>query len=380
MEALEKFSSHVRNRIIELRKAREQGVRIVGYTPGGYMPEELVHASGAIPVGLIRGGEHEPVMESAVYIPRFIDTFCRSQIGYRMLGEEPLYQMIDLLVAPITDNNIRAIADCWNCYTDVEVFRFGVPHIKDEDAFNYYLEGLHLLRDKLEKLTGAKISDEKFREAIAIYNKIRMLLEQISLLRQSERPPISGKEFARLNHASFYADNSTMVEVLNSLYSELKEREANIPRARILLTGSTLAMGDYKVLDLVEATGGAVVVEEFAEGMRHYWEKVKPDGDLMERLADRYFRNRVPPAWFRPSRERIDFVLKLARDFSVDGIIWYQLMYRDSYDIQSFYFQKILEQETKIPMLKVQSDYDTSEIGPLRTRIETFIEVIEERG
>jgi benzoyl-CoA reductase/2-hydroxyglutaryl-CoA dehydratase subunit BcrC/BadD/HgdB len=207
-----------------------------------------------------------------------------------------------------------------------------------------------------------------------------MLLEQISLLRQSERPPISGKEFARLNHASFYADNSTMVEVLNSLYSELKEREANIPRARILLTGSTLAMGDYKVLDLVEATGGAVVVEEFAEGMRHYWEKVKPDGDLMERLADRYFRNRVPPAWFRPSRERIDFVLKLARDFSVDGIIWYQLMYRDSYDIQSFYFQKILEQETKIPMLKVQSDYDTSEIGPLRTRIETFIEVIEERG
>jgi benzoyl-CoA reductase/2-hydroxyglutaryl-CoA dehydratase subunit BcrC/BadD/HgdB len=96
----------------------------------------------------------------------------------------------------------------------------------------------------------------------------------------------------------------------------------------------------------------------------------------MQALAEMYFMERVPPASFRPSRERLDFIIKLARDFKVDGIIWYQLMYRSSYDLQSFYFAEILKKELNIPMLKVQSDYDIAEIAPLRTRVEAFIETL----
>jgi len=114
MEAMKKLSDHLATRLIELTHMQGEGTKLIGYTPGGYMPEELVYACGAVPVGLIRGGDPEPVAESAAYVPRFIDTFCRSQIGYRMLGEEPLYQMIDLLVVPVTDHNIKAIADCFN--------------------------------------------------------------------------------------------------------------------------------------------------------------------------------------------------------------------------------------------------------------------------
>ena len=134
MEAMDKLSSHLKNRLVELRKKKKEGAKIIGYTPGGFMPEELVYACSAVPVpvGLIRGGEHEPVLASAAFLPRFLDTFCRSQIGYRELKEETLYQMVDRLVAPITDNNIRAVADSWDFYTDVKVFRYGVPHAKTE--------------------------------------------------------------------------------------------------------------------------------------------------------------------------------------------------------------------------------------------------------
>ena len=121
-------------------------------------------------------------------------------------------------------------------------------------------------------------------------------------------------------------------------------------------------------------TSASVVIEEFAEGVRHYWEDVTPNGDLTRSLADRYFRRRVPPAWFRPGKERHEFLIKLAGDFKVDGVIWYQMMYRDSYDIESCYFPEILRRETGLSMLKVESDYDAAEIGPMRTRIETFIE------
>jgi benzoyl-CoA reductase/2-hydroxyglutaryl-CoA dehydratase subunit BcrC/BadD/HgdB len=345
------------------------------------MPEELVYACGAVPVGLIRGGDPEPVAESAAYVPRFIDTFCRAQIGYRMLGEDLLYQMIDLLVVPITDHNIKTIADCFNFFTDTNVFRFGVPHQKDEYAFEYYLAGLHALKDKLEKFTGNKVEDSKLREAIDLCNRMRELLKEISLLRLSERPLITGREFVKLNHASFIADKRLFIDVLESLLNELKKKPVSSPKKpRILLTGSTLAMGDYKVLEMAEEAGASIVIEEFAEGIRHYGENVHVNGDLMQSLADRYFRRRVPPAWFRPAKERLDYLIKLARDFKVDGIIWYQLMYRSSYDIQAFYFEKLLKKELDIPMLKVESDYDVSERGSLRTRVETFVEIIKARG
>jgi benzoyl-CoA reductase/2-hydroxyglutaryl-CoA dehydratase subunit BcrC/BadD/HgdB len=379
MDAMDRLAKHMEGRYRELIKMREKGTKIIGYPPGGYLPEELVYASGAIPVCLFRGGDPEAVAECSAYIPRFMDTFCRSQIGYRMLGE-PLYQIIDLLVVPITDNNSRAIADCWNYYTDVEVFRYGVPHTKEEDAYRYYSEGLQLLKDKLETFTGNKIDDEKLREAIELWNRMRELFKEISVLRKKDKVPISGQEFIRLTHASFNGDMPVFVEILESLLGELKKREdTEFSGPRLLLTGSTLAMGDYKVLELVEDTESNIVIEEFAEGVRQYWENVKPDRNLIEALAERYFMKRVPPAWFRPSRERIDFILNLVKEFRAEGVLWYQMMYRDGYDIQSFYFEKVLKENTGIPLLKIETDYDVSEKGPFRTRIEAFVEMLTQK-
>ena len=360
-----------------LGKARDEGLKIVGYTPGGYLPEELVLACGAIPVGLIRGGDHSVVELAGAYICRWIDTFCRAQIGYGVSGEDPYYSVLDLLAIPITDNHIRAVSDVLAYNTEIQIFPFGVPHTKDEHALDYYLQGITRLKERLQDLTGVEITDSKLKGAISLCNRERELFREISLMRKSTHIPISSREFAALNHGSFLADKAVMVEILESVYQELKERSTPSQEApRILLTGSTLALGDNKVLDLIEEAGGVVVMEDFAEGIRPYWEGVKTNGDLMENLAHCYFWQRVPPAWFRPGRQRLDFLVKLAKDFNVAGVIWYQLMYRESYKLESYYFPDILKKDTGLSMLTVESDYDAAERGPMQTRIETFIETI----
>lgn len=379
MKAMDRLSAHLKTRTAELRKLKEGGIKIVGYSPGGYMPEELVYASGAVPVCLVRGGDPEPVTESLAYIPRFIDTFCRSQIGYRMMETEPLYLLPDLIVVPITDNNHKAIADCWNFWTDDDVFRYGVPHNKSEEAFEYYLGGLHLLKERLEQLTGNKITDEGLKKEIASCNRMRSLLKDISFMRRSGSPCISSRDYVRLHHASFIADKSVFLEILDALYEELRNKgPKEVKGPRILLTGSTLAMGDSKILELVEACGGQIVFEEFAEGIRPYVHNVELNGDEpVTALAKTYLIERLEPAWFRPSKGRIEVLKTFAEAFKVDGVIWYQLMYRDAYDMQSYYFGKILKEEAGLPMLKIESDYDTSEKGPMKTRIETFVKMLQ---
>ena len=380
MESIERLTAHLqRNRPIELRELKKSGKKIVGYTPGNWVPEELIYAAGAVPICLLRGGDPEAVAISSAYIPRFVDTFCRSQIGYRVLGEDPYYQLLDLLISPCTDRNQCAIGDCFNFYTDLDVLIFGVPHNKEQVALDFYADGLRLVMEKLEKLTGNKITDDKLKEAIQLYNRIRATLRDISLTRKSPASPITGKDFVRLNHSSYLLDPVFYMAKLDDVTNEISQKAATEKAPRILVTASTLALGDHKVLDLIEKTGAAIVIEEIPEGVRNYWHDVDLDGDPVVQLAETYLRKKTPPAYFRPSVERLDFILKLAEEFKVDGILWYQLMYRESYDIQSFYFGKIVKDKLGIPFLKLQSDYDVSETGAFRTRIETFVEMAASR-
>jgi benzoyl-CoA reductase/2-hydroxyglutaryl-CoA dehydratase subunit BcrC/BadD/HgdB len=364
--------------LINLREIKNQGKKIIGYIPNGYMPEELVYACGAIPVALARGGDSAPVAASASCLARFLDPFCRAQIGYRLLKEEPIYQLLDMLVVPVTDNHVRAIADSWDFYTDVEVFRFGVPHIKAGHGFEYYLEGLNLLKGHLENFTGNEITESRLREEIELANKLRRLLGEISLLRRAERPPINGKEFIELSHHSFYTDRHTMLEALQSLYQNLKAiKPSGQVRPRVLLAGSTMAWGDSRIVDLLEEAGASIVIEEFSEGLRNYRQAVDTGDDLVKALADSYFAKRLPDAFFRGAvKERADFLLNLIKDFKADGVVWYTLMYRDSYDVEAYILHRIFE-NLGIPMLRLSSDYDVAETGSFRTRIETFVSTIQ---
>ena len=378
METVQELLPHSSTSLANLREMKSRGQKIIGYVPNGYMPEELVYACGAIPVALARGGDADPVAASAACLARFLDPYCRAQIGYRLLKEEPIYQLLDMLVVPITDNHVRAIADSWDFYTDVEVFRFGVPHIKAGHGFEYYLEGLHLLKRHLESFTGNKITGPKLKDEIDSANKMRRLFKEICLMRRAERPPISGKEFIALNHGSFHTDRHTMLDALQSICETLKVTEPSGPvKPRVLLAGSTMALGDSKILDLLEDAGASIVIEEFSEGLRNYRQNVAAGDDLMRELAEGYFAKRVSDAFFRgAAKERADFLLNLFKDFKADGVVWYTLMYRESYDVEGYIFHKVLD-DLGIPMLILSSDYDISETGSFRTRIETFVNTIK---
>jgi len=377
MEALDHIRSRLASGLTGLNQEKKKGKKIIGYIPGGYFPEELVIAAGAVPVCMIRGGDHSAVEASIAYVDRWIDTFYRAQIGSCISGEDPYYRMLDALFVPITDANSRALSDTLMYHTDMDIFPFGIPHTKSEDGCRYYLHGLTKVKDKLEQMTGTEITGERLADAIAVCNRERELLREICRFRKSPDMALSAQDFDMLNHASMIVDKAEFIQNLEDLVRELQEIEtAAMKGPRILLTGSTLAMGDYKIIELIESCGGNVVIEEFAEGIIPYWITVKTDADPMGALADAYFTDRVAPAWFRPGDERLENLIQLAGDFSVDGVIWYQLMYRESYKMQSFYFPEMLRKETGLSMLTLESDYDPAETGQMSTRIETYIESI----
>jgi benzoyl-CoA reductase/2-hydroxyglutaryl-CoA dehydratase subunit BcrC/BadD/HgdB len=374
------LDTHLGNRPAQLREAKKKGVKIVGFFPGNYVPEEIIYASGALPICLSDAGGPEAADAASSKVPSIICPFARAQIGESLLKTNPYYSMIDMLVAPITCEHLKKAAEIWEYQADIEIFKLGVPHQYDVDfGLEYYTDRLGALKDRLQARTGNQVTDKKLGEAIDLYNRMRTLLREISLLRRNSNPPISSSEFVKLNHASLYADPVSMVETLEAVCKEVQHRQrvTNLNAPRLLLLGPNVAYGDYKVLGLVEAAGAEIVAEELCEGMRYCWQGIENKGDLLQSLAIGYLKDRVPCAFMGGSaRRRLDFVLKLIEDFDVSGLIWYELLYCETYDAESYFFSQKMA-ERNIPMLILESDYSPADTGQLKTRIEAFIETVK---
>ena len=376
----ERLQLHLRDRPAQLREAKEKGMKIIGYFPGNYVPEELIIAAGAVPICLIDGGDTPPLEASLPVMPHIFCPFARTQIGERLLKRNPYYDMIDMFVAPITCQHLKKVAEIWEYYGDIEIFKLGVPHQGNNDfELEYFTDRLSVFKDRLEALTGHQITAEGINKAVELYNRMRGLFKKISLVRRDPSVPFNALDFVKLNHASFYADPTVMVDILESASEELQGQasvaEAEAPR--LLLIGPNIGYGDYKILELVTEAGGSIVIEEIYEGMKYYWSTIDTTGDPLDALARGYLRERIPPAFMRYStKPRFDFALKLIRDFSVSGVIWYELLGCETYDAESYYFSQKME-EQKIPMLILESDYGMAGVGQMKIRIEAFIEMVK---
>jgi benzoyl-CoA reductase/2-hydroxyglutaryl-CoA dehydratase subunit BcrC/BadD/HgdB len=375
-QIMEELAQYTRTRPDKLRTLKQKNLKLIGHT-GRFVPEELIYACGAVPYLMCKGGDPEPQEAVLPYMIRFVSPFARTQIGYHLMGLDPVMPMLDLIVAQCDDCHMSRLADLLE-YFKLPTAKIGIPpDWEKEISFEYYYKGLIKLKEKLEILTGNKISDQKLRESIDALNRIRELLKKISLLRIQESPPIGGYDFIRLNHYSFYCDLDELCKKLNELYEQLlkNERRFSNEALRVLLAGRVVGVGDYVIPRLIEDSGGVIVAELLDEGMRHCLWNVKTEGDLVRGLAETYYLERIPPSIFQPAwAKRIEFLKKQIEEFNVDAVVWYQLSFEEIYDMEFSVLSKAIE-EMKIPLLKVESSYEYSReaMGPLVTRIESFV-------
>lgn len=75
------------------------------------------------------------------------------------------------------------------------------------------------------------------------------------------------------------------------------------------------------------------------------------------------------------SDRRIDDIVRLAREYHVDGVIDANLKFCTLYDTEKSAVAKALEAEG-VPCLGLETDYTDNDAEQLRTRIEAFVEML----
>jgi benzoyl-CoA reductase/2-hydroxyglutaryl-CoA dehydratase subunit BcrC/BadD/HgdB len=381
-EIMNELAELARTRPLRLKEQKAKGKKIIEFT-GSFIPEQMIYAAGAEPYYLGRGGEPEPPDAVLPYMLRFMNPQARSQVGFHLLGLDPVTPITDLIVTQQTDCHVGRISELME-YLKLPVFKVGVPSDWERGiAQQYYYKALKKLKTKLEEATGNQISEDLLNAETAKVNKINDLLLKISMLRKADNPPLGGYDFIRLNHYSLLVEPDQVIERFEKLYAELKAKEGAFPKnaPRILLAGHIVAVGDYTPVRLIEESGGLIAMEMLDEGMRPYFWDVPINGDAIKGISDTLFINRTPPSIFQPAwKYRFERMKELIKENRIDGVIWYQLSFDEIYDLECSCILKWLG-EMKVPALKLESSYEYSReaTGPLMTRIESFVETLKER-
>lgn len=364
-------------RVREIAARRDAGDKFIG-TFCIYVPEEIVLALGAVPVALC-GGTAASIPYAETMLPRDICPLVKSTLGLALSNTCPYGPLEDLAVGETTCD---AKKKTWDLLARDGGFHvLEVPQKKGPRDRDLWREEVREFRARLEELTGRTLEPGALAAAVRLMNRKRRALARLNEFRKEAAPPISGLDALVVMQGALVDDTLRFTERLEELNDELAERVRHgagvaPPGARrIMVSGCPSVMGNWKVHALVESAGAIVVCDETCTGSRYYENLVtEVDAGLdaqLDAVADRYMA--IECSCFSPNAERLESVVRLARDFRVNGVLQYVLQYCHTYDIEAAAVADILK-EAGVPSLKIVTDYAEEDTGPLRLRIDAFLE------
>ncbi|KWZ79064.1 double-cubane-cluster-containing anaerobic reductase [Anaerococcus tetradius] len=365
----------------ELIEAQKNGQKVIG-SFCIHVPEEVVWAANGISTGLCSGSQFW-VPGGEKKLPTATCPLIKASLGARFDRTCPFFRIADLFVGETTcDGKKKA----WEILAeDAPMYIMDIPQMKRKEDFEKWEKEINLYIDRLEDLTGNKVTAENLHDAIVMINNKRRAMQRLYDFRKLDNVPISGRDTLLITQISFFDDPVRFTQKVNELCDELDQRvKENVSvfkkgTKRILLTGTPLSIPNWKLHQIIETNGGAVVGEELCTGIRYIENPVdETKGDLdteVKNLAKRYLGS-INCACFTPNKSRIDDIIRLYHEYNADGVIDINLKFCNIYDTEGYFVEKRLQEEN-IPCIGIETDYTDEDAEQLKTRIGAFIEMLD---
>ena len=363
----------------ELIEEQKKGRKVFG-TFCVYVPDEVIIAANGIVTGLC-GGSQFWVPDGEKVLPKNMCPLVKASVGARLGRTCPFFRIADMYVGETTCDGKKKAYEILG--KDVPMHIMDVPQMKREKDIVKWKDEIADFAKVVEDFTGNKVTPEKLAEAIKICNEKRKAMQRVYDCRKSKCLPISGRDALLMTQISFFDDPVRCAQMCNRLADELEQRIKDgvsvVPEGtkRILITGTPLAVPNWKLHNIIETSVAAVVCEEMCTGTRYFENLVDESGETLDEqfmnLSRRYMKTNC--ACFTPNTGRIDDILRMVDEYQVDGVIDCSLMFCCLYDTEKRAVAEALK-EKNIPVLSLETDYTDTDAEQLRTRIGAFVEML----
>lgn len=383
---LTKIEEAVKARPEELARARQGGHKVVGYFCS-YIPEEIIHALGLIPLRLEYGGDEYLVEVGGRYISKNNCVFIRGMMGLFLEGKDPFVKNSDMLAVATSCLQIYRLAEVVNYFLGVPYEVLGVPRcFYLPEAKEYFQKEVENFTRKLEAFAGKKLDEGALRESMGLYREIRKTASEIYRFQAQDPAPINWRDVFSIIQAGFCLDKEYYLSCLQGLLAELKSPKEMPPQSdntamaekpRILLSGTIIPRGDNKLIDIIAEMGGRIVADDLCTGLRFITDVEAKDFSLAG-IADAYL-DKIPCASLPypfplETDRRLANLAHLIEVYRVEGIIYHTLRYCDPFTFKALETKNFFAD--KVAFMEIHTEYARSDIMSVKTRVEAFMELI----
>lgn len=371
MPDVSKFRAAAEDPIKYARELKKNtGKKIVGYLCS-YTPEEIIFAAGASPLRLF--GASVPITFADAHLQSYCCSLVRGSLDNALAGR---LDFLDGAVFPHTCDSIQRLSDIWrlnvsNCFHIDAVLPV---KLNTESARLYMARIIAKFRRDLEEKLGTGITDEKLQGAIGLYNEIRRGLKRLYELRSQNPSVLGGSDLHAVVKSAMVMERSEFLEGLKGLIGEIESSQATpFHGKRLVLTGGICSQPD--IYGMIENSGAAVVWDDLCTGSRYFESTTAETGDPETAIVERYYERIICPAKHHGIRERGRHLVEAAVEHNAAGVIFLLLKFCDPHAFDYPYIKSMLD-SVGIPGLLIDIEDQPAGSEGLRTRLETFIEII----
>ncbi len=348
-----------------------QGKKVIGCFPA-FTPEELVHASGMVPMGLW-GGRIEPKLAKS-YLPAFACPIMQADMEFGLNGT---YNGLSAVIIPTLCDTLRCMTQNW---------RFGVKEIpmipmvypqnrKNSANIDYLISEFEIALAMLASITGQMLNEKALCDSIAVYNKHNSTMKEFTTVANDHLDIITPRVRHHIMKSAFFFEKAEHTEIVEKIIEELNKLPIhNYSGKKVILTGITCEPD--ALLDILAKNNIAVVGDDLVQESQQFRTNAPlTGGGALKRVALQWAARYGCSLIHEDGKPRGTLLQKLYQANKASGVINCMMKFCDPEEYDQPYLETNLR-NANIPVISIAIDQQDASVEQLNTRIQAFCELL----
>ncbi|HDL19468.1 MAG TPA: benzoyl-CoA reductase subunit C [Bacteroidetes bacterium] len=350
--------------------------RAIGFMPV-YVPRELIHAAGMLPVGIMGAGDLLEIIKGDAYFQSYICHIPRSTIE---LGISNRLDCLDGMLFPAICDVIRNLSGMFKLmFKDMYVKYIDFPqNFLKTLGGNFYQHELRTMSDDFSQINNVDVNRDDLNRSIKLYNENRAVIKELYDLRSQNPHLVPGSELYLLMRASNVLEITEYTALLREYISEtVCEKRPQRDNIRVVVTGVFCEQPPLALIRALENSGCFIVDDDWMLGARFILGDVALSNDPINALADAYLNHTVCTASkYDQDGNKGAFLIEQVKKAKAEGVIFAAPSFCDPALLERPMQQKALNREN-IPYTSFKYSENTGQFQVIKEQTGTFADSIK---
>jgi benzoyl-CoA reductase subunit C len=358
-------------------KEEQNGRVLVGYMPI-YFPREIIHAAGAMPVGIFGGGDDKQIIKGDAYYQSYI---CHIPRSIMELALDKHMDHFDGFIFPSICDVIRNLSGIFkqkNIGKFVKYMDFPQNFLPQIGGVFYQQEMKHVL-DYIKDLNGIEVTTEALNNSIELYNKNRQLISFIYDIRQEYPWRITMEDVYSIVRAGTVIPVEEHNEILEQVCEQIK-MDIGTPqdKIKVVVSGAFCEQPALGLIRAIEEAGCYVVDDDYMLGSRMIIGDIISSGDNpLEAISNAYImQSQYSSSIYDVHNPKENRLANIVKERNADGVIFAAASFCDPSLLDAPIFQNAFDR-MGIRYISFQFSENINQYKVIKEQVGTFSDSIK---